>query len=179
MSSTAGLQFHPDASACHPLLFFFLLSIICRFLFPLFLLPYSLPWKSLFKLQKVFRPFLNKLIFNSFSSFRLRAGFDASMMERFSFSFSIIISNADLDRAKKNKEKNVFFGKWIRHRLHFAYMAVALWISIAFRREVVWTWTRFRNLLLFPFFCAIIRKNLRRELDRNKKKKGKKGMTIV
>lgn len=128
--------------------------------------------------KKFFRPFLNKLIFNSFSSFRLRAGFDAGVMERFLFpsSFQMLILTAP----KRRKKKNVFFGKWIRHRLHFAYMAVALWISIAFRLEVVWTWTRFRNLLLFPFFCVIIRKNFTTRIgqEKEKKKKGSDNCTL-
>ncbi len=89
---------------------FFILSIICRFL--LFLLPYSLPWKSLFKLQKSFSAlFLNKLIFNSFSSFRLRAGFDAGVMERFLFFFPSSFQMLILTAPKRRKKKNVFFGK--------------------------------------------------------------------
>jgi hypothetical protein len=57
--------------------------------------------------KKFFRPFLNKLIFNSFSSFRLRAGFDAGVMERFFFlflspsSFQMLILTAPKRRKTK------------------------------------------------------------------------------
>jgi hypothetical protein len=56
--------------------------------------------------KKFFRPFLNKLIFNSFSSFRLRAGFDAGVMERFLFpsSFQMLI----LTEPKRRKKKMYF-----------------------------------------------------------------------
>jgi hypothetical protein len=50
--------------------------------------------------------------------------------------------------------------------------------QLHFALEVVWTWTRFRNLLLFPFFCVIIRKNFTTRIEQEKEKR-KKGVTIV